>query len=79
MVDSFAVGQARLALQDLPLKTNVVVNVTDTETVTTDGLSALRQLGEMGVAVTIRGAIEVVRRLCQSVGVAVHNFSWAET
>lgn len=78
-VNSFAVGQARLALQQLPPKTDVVVDLTNTEIVTKDALSALRQLCETGVAVTVRGATEIVQRLGQSVGVPIHNFSWAET
>jgi MEDS: MEthanogen/methylotroph, DcmR Sensory domain len=77
-VNSFALGQARLALQDLPAKTNVVVDLTHTETVTSDALSALRQLCETGVAVTVRGATEIVRRLAQSTGVPAQNLSWAE-
>ena len=76
-VNSFALGQARLALEDLPPKTNVVVDLTSTETVTNDALSALRQLCETGVAVTVRGATEIVRRLAQTTGVA-DNLSWAE-
>jgi MEDS: MEthanogen/methylotroph, DcmR Sensory domain len=76
-VNSFALGQARLALENLPPKTNVVVDLTTTETVTNDALSALRQLCETGVAVTVRGATEIVRRLAQTTGVA-DNLSWAE-
>jgi hypothetical protein len=76
-VDSFAVGQARLALENLPPETDVVVDLTNTESVTKDALSALRQLCETGVVVTVRGATEIVRRLGQSVGVPVPNFSWA--
>ena len=76
-VNSFAVGQARLALEGLPPTTNVVVDLTNTENVTSDALSALRQLCETGVGVTVRGATEIVRRLAQSTGVA-QNLSWAE-
>lgn len=77
-VNSFALGQARLALKSLPPQTNVVVDLTKTENVTTDALSALRQLCETGVAVTVRGATEIVRRLAQSTGVPAQNLSWAE-
>lgn len=77
-VNSFALGQARLALENLPPQTNVVVDLTKTENVTSDALSALRQLCETGVAVTVRGATEIVRRLAQSTGVPAQNLSWAE-
>lgn len=77
-VNSFALGQARLALENLPPQTNVVVDLTKTENVTNDALSALRQLCETGVAVTVRGATEIVRRLAQSTGVPAQNLSWAE-
>jgi hypothetical protein len=77
-VNSFALGQARLALNNLPPKTSVVVDLTHTETVTNDALSALRQLCETGVAVTVRGATEIVRRLAQSTGGPAQNLSWAD-
>jgi hypothetical protein len=77
-VNSFALGQARLALEGLPPETNVVVDLTKTEVVTNDALSALRQLCETGVAVTVRGATEIVRRLASSTGVPGQNLSWAE-
>lgn len=78
-VDSSALQQAKLALESLPPKTDVVVDLTDTAIVTKDALSALRQLCETGVAVTVRGATEIVQRLGQSVGLPVEDFSWAET
>lgn len=78
-VDSSAVRQASLALEHLPPKTDVVVDLSDTAIVTKEALSALRQLCETGVAVTVRGATEIVQRLGQSVGVPAQTFSWAET
>ena len=77
-VDSFALGQARLALENLLTNTNIVVDLTGTETVTSDALSALRQLCEAGVAVTVRGATEIVRRLAQTAGVPAQNLSWGD-
>lgn len=78
-VNSFAVGQVSLALQHLPPATHVVVDLATTEIVTKDALSELRRLCETGVTVTVRGATEIIRRLGQSVGIPVRNFSWAET
>jgi hypothetical protein len=77
-VNSFALGQARLALEDLPPKTGVVIDLSHTTSMTADAMAALRQLCETGVGVTVRGATEIVRRLAQSVGVP-QNLSWAET
>jgi DcmR-like sensory protein len=77
-VNSFALGQARLALDNLPPKTSVVVDLTNTATVSNDALSALRQLCETGVAVTVRGATEIVRRLAHTTGTASQNLSWAD-
>jgi MEDS: MEthanogen/methylotroph, DcmR Sensory domain len=77
-VNSFALGQAKLALESLPPKTNVVVDLTKTQVVTNDALSALRQLCETGVGVTVRGATEIVRRLAQSTGIPAQNLSWAD-
>jgi hypothetical protein len=76
-VDSFAIGQMRLALENLPPKTGIVVDLTDTEIVTKDALSALRQLGETGVAITVRGTTDIIRRLTRSVGLQVPNVSVA--
>jgi MEDS: MEthanogen/methylotroph, DcmR Sensory domain len=77
-VNSFTLGQARLALENLPAKTTVVVDLTNTEIVTNDALSALRQLCETGVGVTVRGATEIVRKLAQSTGIAPQSLSWGE-
>lgn len=77
-INAFAVGQAQLALQNLPPSTGVVVDLTGTAAVSTDAFTALRQLCETGVSVTIRGATEIVRRLAQTTGVAPHKLAWAE-
>lgn len=75
-VNAFAVGQARLALESLPATTSVVIDLTNTADVTGDALSALRQLCETGVGVTVRGAAEIVRRLARSTGVPAQSLSW---
>lgn len=76
-VNAFAVGQAQLALQNLPPSTGVVVDLTGTASVTGDAIAALRQLCETGASVTVRGATEILRRLAQTAGTP-HNLSWAE-
>jgi len=77
-VDSFALGQAKLALENLPPTTGVVVDLTSTAAITSDALTALRQLCETGVGVTVRGATELVRKLVQSAGLPAQSLSWTE-
>jgi hypothetical protein len=75
-VSAQAVAQARLALENLPPSTGVVVDLTHTETVTSDVLSALRQLAETSAGVTIRGAGELVRRIAGSAGSHPQNLAF---
>jgi hypothetical protein len=77
-VDSFALGQAQMALAELPPKTGLVIDLTHTKHVTAELMAALRQLCEIGIGITIRGATEIVRRLAQATGVPSQNLSWAE-
>lgn len=78
-VNAHAVDQAKIALQNLPPRTGVVVDLTSTPAVTSDALTALRQLCETGASVTVRGATELVRKLAQTTGPPPQNLSWTET
>lgn len=77
-VDSFALEHVWMALEILPAKTDLVVDLAGTALVTRGVMSSLRQLCADGVAVTIRGATESVRQLGQLVGMPDRGLSWVD-
>ena len=69
-----SVGQAELALESLPARTDLVVAVQG-QIVASDAFSALRRLTEAGVVVTVRGATAQMREVGRSAGLPGACFS----
>lgn len=67
-VDSFAIEQLLLALEQLPPKTGVVADLSETALVTKKVMSALNQLVEARIRVLVRGATERTRMLGRAIG-----------
>jgi hypothetical protein len=67
-VDTFAVDQVWLALEHLPPKTEVVIDLTETTFMSKAVPSALHRLSEAGVGVTVRGSLETIEQLNKSAG-----------
>lgn len=74
-VDSLAIEQVLLALQNLPPKTNVVVDLTKTALITKAAMRTLHQLLVSGIGISLRGASEAARNIGAIVGMPIQCFS----
>ena len=62
-IDSFAIRQLPLALEVLPRKTGVLIDLSAATLISRAPLAGLRRLAESGVPVTIRGSREQLKAL----------------
>ncbi len=74
-VDPLAFDQAWRALETLPPKTELVVDLSATALVTKAVMSSLRHLCDTEVRVTVRGATDAVRKLGEVVSMPAHAFA----
>jgi hypothetical protein len=73
-VDVFAVKLVALALEQLPPKTRVLVDLTQTVLVTRAAIRALQGLVDDGVAISLHGANAKTRQLAENLGLPQRCF-----
>lgn len=77
-VDGFAVEHVRLALKQLPAKTDVVVDLSKTSFVTKGTMLMVCELVDDGIGVLVRGASAGTRQLGETVGLPARCFAGAD-
>ncbi len=74
-IDSSAISQLWLALDNLPAKTGIVVDLATATLMSGKALSGLRCIADAGVNVTVRGAAAAIGQLRIPAGLADERFS----
>lgn len=75
-VDSSAVDQLWLALENLPPKTGVTIDLAKTTLMSHRVLAGLGRLSDAGVDVTICGTPATIREICAAMGPSKEQFSF---
>jgi hypothetical protein len=75
-LDATAMDYVWLALENLPAKTEVVMDLTKTTRAGKGVMSGIRQLCDQGVGLTIRGTTEMIDLLAERVGPGAADVSW---